>query len=347
MVTALQYTASLPTGSDVTKLDQLKRRSFITLLGSAAAWPLAARAQRPAMPVIGFLGSKSPDLWVDRLRDFRKGLGNSGYVEGKNVTIEYRWAEGHNDRLPRLAADLADRKVNVIAALSTPAVPLAKAATSTIPIVFVTAGDPVEAGLVASLNRPGGNLTGVTGMGLLLGPKRLDLLHELLPAARVVALLVNSKNANSQKQSHDLQAAAKTLAVTLHVLQAASEGEIEDAFSTARHSGVGGLVIEGDPYFTSRSDMLATLALHSAMPTIYQFRAFAAAGGLMSYGADLGDLNRQAGVYVGRILNGEKPANLPIQQAAKVEMIINLKAAKALGLSIPITLLGRADEVIE
>jgi putative tryptophan/tyrosine transport system substrate-binding protein len=326
----------------------MRRREFITLIGSAAAaWPLDARAQQSAMPVIGFLGSESPDLWVDRLRNFRKGLGESGYVEGKNVTIEYRWAEGHNDRLPRLAAELADRKVNVIAALSTPPVPVAKAATSTIPIVFVTAGDPAEAGLVASLNHPGGNLTGVTGMGLMLGAKRLDLLHELLPAARVVALLVNSKNANSQSQSRDLQTAAGTLGLTLHVLQAASEGEIEDAFSTARQSGVGGLVIEGDPYFTSRSDMLATLALYSAMPTIYQFRAFAAAGGLISYGSDIADSYRLAGIYTGRILKGEKPADLPVQQATKIELIINLKTAKTLGVSIPITLLGRADEVIE
>jgi putative tryptophan/tyrosine transport system substrate-binding protein len=326
----------------------MRRREFITLVGGAATgWPLVARAaQQAAMPIIGFLGSESPDLWADRLRDFRKGLSESGYA-GKNVAIEYRWAEGHNDRLPRLAADLVNRNVNVIAALSTPAAPAAKAATSTIPIVFVTAGDPAETGLVASLNRPGGNLTGVTSMGLMLGSKRLELLHELLPTAHVVALLVNSKNVNSQSQSRDLQAAAGTLGLTLRVLQAASEGEIEDAFATAHQGGVGGLLIEGDPYFTSRSDRLAALALHAVMPTIYQFRAFAAAGGLMSYWADLKDLNRQAGIYVGRILKGEKPAELPVQQAAKVELIINLKTAKALGLTLPITLLGRADEVIE
>jgi putative tryptophan/tyrosine transport system substrate-binding protein len=261
--------------------------------------------------------------------------------------IEYRWAEGHNDRLPALAADLVRRQVNVIAALSTPAAPAAKAATTTIPIVFVTAGDPAEIGLVASLNRPGGNLTGVTGMGLMLGPKRLDLLHQLVPTAGAAALLVNSKNSNSQSQSRDVQAAANTLGLRLHVFQAGNEGEIEDAFASASRLSVGGLLIEGDPYFTSRSKALAALALRYAVPTIYQFSAFTTAGGLMSYGADLRDLNRQAGTYVGRILKGEKPTDLPVQQSAKVELIINLKTAKALGLTVPTALLVRADDVIE
>jgi putative ABC transport system substrate-binding protein len=261
--------------------------------------------------------------------------------------IEYRWAEGHNDQLPALAADLVRRKVNVIAALSTPAAPAAKASTSTIPIVFVTADDPAEVGLVASLNRPGGNLTGVTGMGLMLGPKRLELLHEVVPTTARVALLVNPKNASSQAQSRSLEAAARTLGLELHVLQAASEAEIEDAFAASARLRAGGLLIEGDPYFTSRSGNLATLALRYGMPTVYQFRGFATAGGLMSYGADLRDLDRQAGTYVGRILKGDKPGELPVQQSTKVELIVNLKTAKALGLIVPLSLLGRADEVIE
>jgi len=322
----------------------MNRREFIMLLGGAVAWPLAARAQQ-AMPAIGFLGSES---FEDRLRAFRQGLRDTGYVEGNNVAIEYRWAEGQNDRLPTLAANLVRIRVTVIATPDTPAALAAKAATTTIPIIFFTAANPVEIGLVANLARPGGNLTGVTTLGLEVGPKRLELLHELVPAATTMALLVNPTSlALSERTTRDLQTAARALGLKIHVLHASTEREIDSAFATFAQLRAGGLVIGPDAFFTSRAEELAALALRHRVPAIYQFREFVEAGGLMSYGTDLTDGNRLTGVYTGRILKGEKPADLPVQQSSKAELIINLKTARALGLTVPLPLIGRADEVIE
>jgi putative ABC transport system substrate-binding protein len=327
----------------------MKRREFITLLGGASAtWPLAARAQKPAMPVIGFLGSASPDLWADRLRAFRQGLSETGYVEGNNVAIEYRWAEGQPDRLPALAADLVRNRITVMATADTPATLAAKAVTTTIPIVFYTAADPVELGFIANLARPGGNLTGVTILGVELGPKRLELLHELVPTATTIALLVNpTEPALSEPITRDLQTAARALGLKLHVLQASTESDFDAAFATLIQLRADGLVIGPQALFSTRSERLAALALRHAVPTIFQFHPFTAAGGLMSYGSSYRDGYRLAGIYTGRILKGEKPADLPVQQSTKVELIINLKAARALRLTVPISLLGRADEVIE
>jgi putative ABC transport system substrate-binding protein len=326
------------------------RREFIvTLGGAAAAWPLTLHAQLSATPVIGFLGAESPDLFASRLRAFRQGLSETGAVEGRNVTIDYRWAEGQNDRLPALAADLSRRQVNVMAALgSTPAVLAAKAATATIPIVFFTAADPVATGFVASLARPGGNLTGVTTLNLEAVPKRVELLHELVPTATVVALLVNPTSPTlAEATTRDAQVGARTLGLQLHVLHASTERDFDTVFANIVQLRAGALVIAPDAFFNSLSAQLAALALRHAVPTIYQYREFAAAGGLMSYGGSYTDGFRQAGVYVGRILKGEKPADLPVQQSTKVELIINLRTAKTLGLTVPISLLGRADEVIE
>jgi putative tryptophan/tyrosine transport system substrate-binding protein len=326
----------------------MRRREFLTLLSSAAAWPLAARAQQSTMSVIGFLNGALPEGYAHFVAAFRQGLKEAGYVEGQNVTIEYRWAEGQYDRLPSLASELVQQKVTVIAATSTPAALAAKAATSTVPIVFTTGGDPIKLGLVASLRRPGGNVTGSTQLTVEVGPKRLELARELFPGATTVALLVNPANPVAATVSKDLQAAADTLGVRLHVLHASTEADFEAAFATAAQLRAAGLVISGaDPLFVSHAAQLGALALRHSVPAIYQFREFAAAGGLMSYGGNARDTYRLAGVYTGRILKGEKPADLPVAQSTKVELILNLKTARALGITVPLPLSGRADEVIE
>jgi putative tryptophan/tyrosine transport system substrate-binding protein len=327
----------------------MRRREFLALLGgSTAAWPLAARAQHRNMPVIGFLSGESPGLFADRLRAFRQGLDEAGFVESRNVAIEYRWARGEYDRLPALAADLVRQLVTVMVATTTPALLAAKAATSTIPIVFSTGGDPVQMGLAASLNRPGGNMTGVSNLTVETGAKQIELLHELIPAATLIALLVNPTNpVLAGSLSRDLQTAARTMRQQILVVGASTESDVNTAFTTLVEKRVSALVVGNDPFFNSRPDQLVALAARHAVPAIYPFREFAVAGGLMSYGSNLADPYRLVGVYTGRILNGKKPADLPIQQVAKVEFVINLKTAQALGLTFPITLLGRADEVIE
>jgi putative tryptophan/tyrosine transport system substrate-binding protein len=328
----------------------MRRRQFIRLLGgAAAAWPLAARAQQAAMPVVGFLSAEWPDLFADRLRVFHDGLRETGYVEGRNLAIEYRWAEGRNDRLPALAAELVRRQVSVIVtAGSTPAALAARAATTTIPTVFYLGADPVEAGLVTSLSRPGGNLTGVVTLNVEIAPKRLELLHELVPTTTIIAALINPTTpVLAETLTRDLQTAARTLGLQLHLLQASSEREIDTAFATLDQLRAGGLVIGADALFNSRSEQLAALALRHAVPAIYQYREFVSAGGLMSYGTTVADTYRPLGVYTGRILKGEKPAELAVQQATKLELIINMKTAKALGITVPLPLVGRADEVIE
>jgi putative tryptophan/tyrosine transport system substrate-binding protein len=328
----------------------MRRREFISLLGgAAAAWPLAARAQQPAMPVIGYIGTGSRESDAFRLPSFHQGLSEAGYVEGRNVAIEYRWAEGQNDRLPALAADLVRRQVAVIAVpASTPGVLAAKGATTTIPIVFYIGLDPVELGLVASLAHPGGNITGVTGWNVMVGPKRLELLHEVIPSATSIALLVNPTSPDLVKaDSRDQQAAARALGLQLHVLHASNERDFDTVFATLIQLRAGGLVIGTDSFFNTQKEQLAALTLRHGVPTIHQYREFVVAGGLMGYGSPTADLSRQVGVYTGRILKGEKPADLPVQQATKVELFINLKTAKTLGLTVPLPLLARADEVIE
>ena len=328
----------------------MRRREFITLLGGAAAgWPLTARAQQPAMPVIGLLGSESPDLWAGRMRAFHQGLGETGYVDGRNVAIEYRWAEGHNDRLPALAADLVRRRVTVIVAPgSTPATLAVKAATSTIPIIFWIGSDPIELGLVVSLNRPEGNLTGVTTLNHGLVAKRVQLLHEVVPGTNSIAVLINPTSPTLTKISiEDAQAAARSLGLELHMLNASTERDFDLVFANLIQLRAAGLVIGTDTFFSSRLEQLAALSVRHAVPTIYHFREFAAAGGLIAYGGSLAEAFRGTGVYTGRILKGEKPANLPVQQVTRVELYINLKTAKALGLDIPLPLIGRADELIE
>jgi ABC-type uncharacterized transport system substrate-binding protein len=327
----------------------MRRREFITLLGgAAAAWPLTARAQQPHMPAVGVLGATSASGFAAQLAAFRRGLSEAGVVEGRDAAIEYRWADDQYERLPELAADLVRRQVAVIATIGGNAASVAaRAATKTIPIVFHGSVDPVEAGFVASLNRPGGNMTGVVSLNVDTGQKRLELLHELVPTANTIALLLNPTNAVAETQSNDLLAAARTLGLDLHVLHASREGEFEPAFARLMQLRAGGLVIGTDGFLVSRSERLAALTLRHALPAIFQYRAFAEAGGLMSYGGSVTDSYRLSGVYTGRILKGQKPADLPVQQATKVELIINLKTAKALGLEVPPTLLGRADEVIE
>jgi putative ABC transport system substrate-binding protein len=326
----------------------MRRREFISLLGSAAVWPMAARAQQQAMPVIGFINAASAQGYARLLSAFAKGLGESGYIEGHNVAIQYRWAEGRIDRLPAMAVDLVHSRVAVIAATTTAAALAAKAATTTIPIVFETAADPVQLGLVASLNRPGGNVTGVTQANVEVAPKRLELLHELLPMVSVMALLVNLANpALAAPQVSAVRSAAHTLGLELHVLNASTERDFDVVFAKLAELRAGGLVIGSDPFFTGRSEQLAALAVHHAMPAVYTWREFAAAGGLLSYGAAVTDSYHLAGIYTGRILKGDKPADLPVQQSTKVELYINLKTAKALGINVPLPLLGRADEVFE
>jgi putative ABC transport system substrate-binding protein len=330
------------------QFDQLKRREFITLLGgAAAAWPFAARAQQPAVPVVGFLHSEAPGRYTSPLlRAFRQGLSETGHVEGRNVAIEYRWAESRYDRLPELAADLVRRGVNVMTA-NGPAIQAAKTATTTIPIVFFAGGDPVKLGLVTSLAQPGGNLTGVTNLGTELGPKRLELLHELVPAATSFAVLVNPTYPDAAAQSEAAQAAAHALSLRLHVLHASTEHDFDSLFATLAERRVGGLVIETDPFFNNRAAQLAALALRHAMPIVFHTLEFVTAGGLAGYGNSSTDLWRQIGIYTGRILKGEKPADLPVMQPTKFELLINLNTAKALGVTIPPSLLVSADEVIE
>jgi len=327
----------------------MRRRDFFKVIGAlATAWPLAARAQQAAMPVIGFLCATTAEGYAAPLAAFRRGLHEAGFIEGRNVAIEYRWAEDQNDRLPALAADLVRNQVTVIVAAGTPAALAAKAATSTIPMVFYIGVDPIEAGLVTSLARPGGNITGVTNLNADLVPKRLQLVHELAPTATVIALLVNPTSPTLAETSmKEAQAAAHTLGLQLHVLHASTERDLDEAFRTSVQLRAGALVISPDASFSSLSKQFGALTLRYGMPTIYQFRDFAAAGGLLSYGGDVSEFNRQVGVLTGRIIKGEKPTDLPVQQSAKMELFINLKTAKALGLTIPQSVLVRADELIE
>jgi putative ABC transport system substrate-binding protein len=325
----------------------MKRREFIGLIGGAAAWPVAARAQQPGIPLIGFLGSRASGEDPQLLTSFRLGLKEGGFVEGQNVVVDYRFAENQYDRLPALAADLVRRQVVLIAA-NGPAAQAAKAATSTIPIVFTVGFDPVEVGLVASLNRPGGNITGVSILDVELGPKRLELLHELVPKATVIGILVNpAEPVRAGNISRAVQAAARTLGLRSNVLQASNERDFDVVFAGLRQMQADGLVIGGEPFLNSRSEQLGVLTARHKVPAIFQFHEFAAGGGLASYGANLTDSYRQVGVYAARILRGERPADLPIEQASKFELVINLKTAKALGLIVPAKLLFTADEVIE
>jgi putative tryptophan/tyrosine transport system substrate-binding protein len=326
----------------------MTRRDFIALLGGASMWPLAARAQQASSPVIGFLGPGSAQSDAYRVTAFRQGLSEAGLIDGQNVTIEFRWADSHYDRLSALATQLVHRQVAVIATSGTPAALAAKAATKTIPIVFETAADPVKIELVASLNRPGGNVTGITQASEEVAPKRLELLHELLPKAGVLALLVNpTAPVLAEPQKREVLSAAQALGINLHVLNASTEQDFDHIFAKLTELGAGGLVIGGDAFFTSHAKQLAALTVQHAVPAIFQWREFAAAGGLMSYGSNVTETHRLVGIYVGRILKGGKPADLPVQQAAKVEMFINLKTARTLGIDVPLPLSGRADEIFE
>jgi putative tryptophan/tyrosine transport system substrate-binding protein len=327
----------------------MHRREFVTLIGGAAGlWPIAAYA-KPSIPIIGLLGSESPGVWASRMTAFHEGLSETGYVDGKNVAIEYRWAEGHNDRLPALAADLVHRQVSVIAAPgSTPAALAAKAATSTIPIIFWVGGDPIELGLVTSLNRPEGNLTGLTTLNHGLVAKRIELLHEVVPGMKSIAVLVNPTSPTLTGTTiDDAQAAARSLALGLHVLNASTETELDEAFAKVIGLQAGGLVIGTDAFFSARLEQLAALSVRYGVPSVYQFREFAAIGGLIGYGGSLAEAFRGTGVYSGRILKGDRPGDLPVQQVTKLELYINLKTAKAFGLDFPLPLIGRANEVIE
>ena len=327
----------------------MRRREVIRLIGGTAfAWPLAARAQRGSMPLIGFLGFSSPQAFASELAAFHRGLGETGFVEGQTVAIEYRWAQGQFDRLPALAVELVRQPLTLFAAIGTPASVLAaKAATSTIPIVFVSGGDPVQMGLVDSLNRPGGNTTGVYMLTAALEPKRLELMRELVPDAAVIGAIVDPDSPDTKLQMAELPAAASGLGRQIKIFNAGTDDAIDAAFAAVAEQKIGAVLVTSSPFYLPRRDKFVALAARTAVPTVYFFRAFTEAGGLMSYGTNLVDAYRQAGVYAGRILKGEKPADLPIQQSVKVELVINMKTAKSLGLTFPLTLLGRADEVIE
>jgi putative ABC transport system substrate-binding protein len=326
----------------------MQRREFITLIGgSAMAWPLSARAQQPSVPVIGYLESASQGQFSDLIPAFRKGLSETGYTDGQNVKIEYRWAEGQYDRLPALTAELVRGAATLIFTTAFNSAQAAKAVTTTVPIVFVSGPDPVQLGLVASLNRPGGNLTGVTLFTSTVGAKRLQLLRELLPAANTVAFIVNPGNTRADSDIQEMETAAQALGQQIVVAKAETDRDFETAFATLAKRSIQALVVGGDPFFNSKAQQLVALASHYAIPTIYPLNEFAAVGGLMSYGSSISDAYRQAGIYAGRILKGAKPADLPVMQPTKFELVINLKTAKALGLTVPPTLLARADDVIE
>jgi putative tryptophan/tyrosine transport system substrate-binding protein len=326
----------------------MRRRNFITLLGSAAVWPLAARAQQPEVPVVGWLNARSPDDAAHLMAAFRRGLGEAGFIEGQNVMIEYRWALGQYDRLPAMAAELVRRPVTVLASAGgEPAALAAKAATSTIPIVFVIGGDPVKLGLAASLNRPGGNSTGISVLTNTLEPKRLELLRELVPRAETIGVLLNPNFPTFESQLRDLQEAARAINLQIHVLRASTDREIDAAFETVAQRRIPAFYVAADAFFDTRRDKLVVLAVRHAVPTMYHFREFAATGGLVSYGVDISDAYRLLGVYTGRILKGAKPADLPVRQPTKFELVINLKTARALGLEVPSNLSARANEVIE
>ena len=325
----------------------MKRREFITLLGGAAAWPLAARAQLSSLPVIGFLNSGSAAEWTHLVAAFKEGLNELGFVEGRNVAVEYRWARGENERLPRLAADLVGRQVNVIAAFGPPAALAAKAATTTIPIIFMAGTDPIDLGLVTNFRRPTGNLTGLNVFAEVLTPKRQELLHDLVPAVPLVALLVDPTAAQTRSELPGVQAAADKIGQQVRIFNVSNDREIDAAFATIVDQHIGGLIVQTDQFFTVRRDQLVLLTTRHAIPTIFGWREFAVAGGLMSYGTSLRAAYRQLAIYAGRILKGEKPADLPVQQATAFETVVNLKAAKALAVTIATGILLRADEVIE
>jgi len=325
----------------------MNRRELMLLLGGAAAWPLAARAQQKAMPVIGWLSSASPGPFASFVAAFHQGLSETGYVEGQNVAIEYRWAEGRYDRLPALAADLVGRKVDVIAADAVTSTRAAKDATSTIPVVFISGSDPVERGLVASFARPGGNLTGLAMMVAELAPKRFELLSEMVPQASIIALLVNPNNVQTDGVIKGVREAARAKAVQLQILKASTEGEIDAAFGTLMQLQADALVVGRDVFLYSRREQLVALAVRYRIPAIHEWRGAVAAGGLISYGADITGVFRQLGIYAGKILKGAKPADLPVQQPTTFELVVNLKTAKALGLTVPPSILARADEVLE
>jgi putative ABC transport system substrate-binding protein len=326
----------------------MRRRDFIKVVALATAWPLSARAQEAPKPVVGFINAASAESYTRQTAAFLKGLSETGYVVGQNVSIEYRWAEGRADQLPAMAADLVRRQVAVIAATSTPAAVAAKAATTTVPIVFETGADPIQLGLITNLSRPGGNVTGITQTNVEMAPKRLQLLYELVPTARVMALLVNPNDLTlAEAYTKDVQTAARALGVELHILNASTGPGLDAAFAKLAQLQAGGLVVSGGAFLTSQSEKLAALAMRHAVPTVFTNREFVVAGGLLGYGAAITDAYRLAGIYTGRILKGDKPADLPVQQATRVELYINLKTAKTLGLTVPNTLIGRADEVIE
>jgi putative tryptophan/tyrosine transport system substrate-binding protein len=332
-------------------MSYMRRREFIALAGAAASanfWPLGARAQQPAMPVVGYLGAQSPAAFASRVAAFRQGLGETGYAEGRNVAIEFRWAEGRHDRLPDLAADLVARQVSVIVAPGgAPAALAAKSATTSIPIVFEMGADPIAIGLVSSLARPGGNLTGVSSLNVEVTPKRLEILHEAIPTGTLVAVLLNPTSPTADSQLKQLQQAARTLELQLHVLHASTERDLDPVFAKLLELRPNGLVVASDTFLGTHGERLAALTARHAVPAIHQARDFALAGGLMSYGGSFLESHRQAGVYTGRILKGDKPADLPVQQVTKVELLINLKTAKTLGITFPLALSGRADQVIE